>query len=87
MGLSRWDTIKSKWNDGPPDYSKEIAYHQGYILALKDVLDDLEESGPEESAYPHHVIRFMVGQSLDEAERSLLAVLELQSEHETAEGN
>lgn len=77
------------WSPGPIDpqlekslWKTQIAYHQGYILALGDVLSDIKGlSIPETDP---NIIRLVssIGRSLAEAQVSLNSCLLIHAENE-----
>lgn len=42
-GHSRWDRIRAKPSSDPGLHREQVAYTRGYLLALDDMLKDLEE--------------------------------------------
>lgn len=77
-GHSRWKTSKL---DHPPDESM-VSYVRGYILALEDVLDDMDmfagiEAGPPGYWQAKENIKESVTESLRQANQTLEAVLKL----------
>ena len=78
MAHSRWDQLRRHGLPAPEGtWAEMITFHQGYMLAIEDMLEDLDDHGPESSEYPHHAIRHLLNKSLDEATTSLQAAREL----------
>lgn len=81
MTYSRWDQLRRQGLPAPEGtWAEMIAFHQGYMLAIEDMLQDLDDHGPESSEYPHHAVRHLLNKSLDEAEASLRTARELSQE-------